>query len=330
MPVTIEQLQQQMSAFDLSDRDEITLRGNDRSTFLHGFCSNDIRKLQPGQGCEAFITSIKGRAAGHVFVFADEDRLVLDTVPGAAETLVPHLDRYIITEDVELEVTSQSRALFLVAGEGIVEKLSLLCPTSSKLDVNGCCEFDLASTTGRLRRVDWLSVPAYQISIRAEARGSFEEWRDAQGIAAGTHREFEALRIDGTFPLHGTDFSEENLAQEIDRTPQAISFTKGCYLGQEPIARIDALGHVNRILRSIQVIDLDATPDQLVGASIQDPSTDKSLGTITSAVEIHTGDDGHRELRGMSIIRREFSDPDTPVHVVVDGKSLPATVLGKS
>jgi len=330
MPVTIEQLQQQPLAFDLSDRDEITLHGSDRQTFLHGFCSNDIRKLQPGQGCEAFITSIKGRAAGHVFVFALDDRLVLDTVAGAAETLVPHLDRYIITEDVELSVTTDSRTLFLLTGTGIVDKLTQLAPNADQLGVNGCVEFELASTTGSIRRVNWLSEPAYQIRVPNEARGDFEAWLKTEDIPVGSAEQFEALRVVNVFPLHGTDFSEDNLAQEIDRTPQAISFTKGCYLGQEPIARIDALGHVNRILRAIQVIDLDATPDQLVNATIQDPSSDKSVGTMTSAVEIHTGDDGHRELRGLSIIRREFSDPDTPVHVVVNGKELPGTVLGQS
>ena len=89
--------------FDLSDRTQIEITGKDSSDFLHNFCTNDIKKLQPGEGCEAFITNVKGRVQGHVFVFAGPDMLWLDTVPGQEDAICDHLNRYIITEDVTLK-----------------------------------------------------------------------------------------------------------------------------------------------------------------------------------------------------------------------------------
>ena len=64
-------------------------------------CTNDIKKLQPGQGCEAFVTNVNGKVLGHIFVFAERDSLWIESVPGAAATLLPHFDKYVITEDVQ-------------------------------------------------------------------------------------------------------------------------------------------------------------------------------------------------------------------------------------
>ncbi len=87
---------------DVSDRTQIELTGDDRATFLHNFTTNDIRGLKPGAGCEAFALDTRGHVLGHVFVFCTPDSLVLDTVPGQAETLCRHLDRYLIRERVEI------------------------------------------------------------------------------------------------------------------------------------------------------------------------------------------------------------------------------------
>src|SRR5688572_19059357 len=95
-------------------RSQIRLTGADRAKFLHNFCTNDIKKLQPGQGCEAFLTNIKGRILGHLFVFAGQNDLTIDTVPSDDVKLRDHLDRYLITENVQIEVvTDQSQCVYL-------------------------------------------------------------------------------------------------------------------------------------------------------------------------------------------------------------------------
>jgi folate-binding Fe-S cluster repair protein YgfZ len=95
-------LTQTWGLVDVSDRTRIELTGRDRASFLNGFCTNDIQRLEPGHGCEAFLTNLKGRTIGHVFVTCGHDSLVLETVPGQAETILAHLDRYLIREDVQL------------------------------------------------------------------------------------------------------------------------------------------------------------------------------------------------------------------------------------
>ena len=101
--------------FDVSDRTQIELLGADRTTFLHSFCTNDISRLKPGDGCEAFITDVRGKIVGHVIVYCTDNSLILDTSAGQAEAIIPHLDRYLITEDALLrDITEEVTTLCLV------------------------------------------------------------------------------------------------------------------------------------------------------------------------------------------------------------------------
>ncbi len=91
---------------------------------------------------------------------------------------------------------------------------------------------------------------------------------------------FETARIEACTPLYGRDITAENLPQEIDRDRLAISFTKGCYLGQETVARIDALGHVNRLLRLVKFSGETVPP---AGTELQAADSDKPIGHVTSS-----------------------------------------------
>ncbi|HCS50484.1 glycine cleavage T C-terminal barrel domain-containing protein [Rubinisphaera sp.] len=326
MPNIINQLNQQTVAFDLSDRDEITLTGRDRATFLHGFTTNDIKKLQPGMGCEAFVPTIKGKTLGHIFVFATEDRLLLDTVPGAAKVLLPHLDRYLITEDVQLKHTTAERSLFLIAGKTAEKSMAEFCDSVNSLAMNHWKPTVHSELTGSIRKVDWLNEPAFQISVPVDERQKLVSWLEQQQIPTGSSEDYELIRIASGFPMFGQDFSEENLAQEVDRTSQAISFTKGCYLGQEPIARIDALGHVNKLIRAFRCENTQSSiqPEQFIGANLTaEQSTEaKVIGGITSAAQ----NPETSEILAIGWVRREFSEPKTELIVTIEGKMIPAQV----
>ncbi|MEZ6067983.1 MAG: hypothetical protein R3B90_20235 [Planctomycetaceae bacterium] len=115
---------------DLTDREQLQLLGADRATFLHNFCTQEIKRLPIGSGAEAFITNIKGRIVGHVLVFAGADALWLDTPADTAAALVAHLDRYIITEDVTIENWSERWGEFAVVGSGAAEVVERLLPGS--------------------------------------------------------------------------------------------------------------------------------------------------------------------------------------------------------
>lgn len=300
--------------FDLSQRDELTLTGSDRQAFLHGFCTNDIRNLSPGQSCEAFITNIKGKVLAHAFIFAEEDRLVLDGTPGSNTVLLPHLDRYLITEDVQLRDTTADRTLLYVTGPTAHTGISRLDREWGELAVGSHTVSHRPEGIATIRKVDWLGVPGYQFTVSPTLVDSLKQGLQQAGIPSGSPPAWEALRVQAGFPLHGIDFSEDNLAQEVERTTQAISFRKGCYLGQEPIARIDALGHVNWMLRRWElspegvaaVWDGLGESPQLQGAElVSAPGEEKPIGKVTSFVWLPESA-GLRGV-GLALMRREFS-----------------------
>jgi folate-binding protein YgfZ len=113
---------------------------------------------------------------------------------------------------------------------------------------------------------------------------------------------FEAARIEAGFPMFGHDITENNLPQEVSRNGRAISFTKGCYLGQETVARIDALGHVNKTLVGLRYL-VSQVPK--VGATIL--NGDEPVGTVTSA----TWSPKHEAPMALGYIRRGFNTPGT-------------------
>ncbi len=130
---------------------------------------------------------------------------------------------------------------------------------------------------------------------------------------------FHALRIQAGFPLYGIDITEDNLAQEVARTEKAINFKKGCYLGQEPIARIDALGHVNRELRTIKLSNaLVPTP----GGPVMD-AENKTIGHVTSYAMLP---DEHVPI-ALAYLHRNHLQSGTEIFVKCDEDAVPAKVL---
>jgi folate-binding protein YgfZ len=241
--------------YELPGWSSISVTGADRQVFLHNFCTNDIKRLVPGASCEAFFTNVKGRIIGHGVVGCRSDELVIVCSPGQTSRLIEHLDRYIIREDVQLFDTSDFRKYNYVARDG-------------EGSDDGIPWYLLGNAKGRI-----IELPAYSgISPSPVAALDAFPFR-----SVSTHA-FSAARIEAGFPLFGFDISEENLPQEVGRDRQAISFTKGCYLGQETVARIDALGHVNQQLVGIRFF----------GSHVPAPGTELVLagtkvGRITSA-----------------------------------------------
>ena len=204
--------------YRLKDWSVVEMTGKDRQAFLHNMCTNDIRSLSSGNACEAFCTNVKGKIIAHVLVIAHEDRIELLAVPGQADSLIAHLDRYIIREAVKLTDATRDTT-WCYCGYHEIARDSSPSAAAASTTVAG----DSVGLPGFLVRGDTQSD---------RQRCSFEAW--------------EAVRIEAAFPLFGVDFDNSNLPQEDNRDHLAINFNKGCYLGQETIARIDALGHVNQ------------------------------------------------------------------------------------
>ena len=265
------------ACFDLSRaREIIRITGADRQKFFHNFCTQEIRNLQPGQVAEAFVTTIQGKVLGHAWAFAGVETLVLDTVAGGAEKLLRHLDRYVITEDVKFSRGDELHDLYL-AGPDADDRLQKLGWLLSPLDPQRW----ISIANIEIARVDWFREPGYLLRVTQADLVEVANQLLSVGVRLAGDDVWTALRLEAGWPMFGVDFQEDNLAQEVARTSQAICFSKGCYLGQEPIARIDALGHVNQELRSLR---FRSGPPPAPGSKLYLPGEVREGGTITSSI----------------------------------------------
>jgi tRNA-modifying protein YgfZ len=242
----------------LVDWASVTLTGADRQKFLNNFCTNDVGRLTPGESCETFFCNVKGRILGHGLVTCREDSIMVIGPGRQGSLLASHLDRYVIREDVQARDGTSDRAYLLATGE---ELASLELP---------------AITRFAWKLIDREAV--YLLESVSSKLISVSNTLTANGFTPCGPGVFNTLRIEAGTPLFGIDFDDRNFPQEIGRNAEAISFTKGCYLGQETVARIDALGHVNQQIVGVGFSGSDIPP---IGTELTHGET--NVGRVSSA-----------------------------------------------
>ena len=238
-------LTQSVGYREVFDRCHIELTGNDRVSFLHNLCTNDIKRLEPGRGCEAFLCDVQGKVVGFVFVFCTAESLVLESSAGQGEHLIQHLDRYLIREDVTLRDRSDDWGQCLLSGPESADALESLGVASMPVGYLDHVAAPLADSHVFVRRTNWTSESAFCIAGPRPSLSKAAELLRSAGVRHVDNPALEIARIERGSPIYGVDITHDNLPQEVNRDGTAISFDKGCYLGQETVARIDALGHVN-------------------------------------------------------------------------------------
>ena len=275
-----------MPAASEPDFSRLRVTGKDRAKFLHNFCTNNIKTLTAGTACEAFFTDVKARILAHGYVLAFDSFHEIWMLPGDAAALAKHLSKYVITEDVT--VTDFSTDNHVVVFRETPELLTLPPFHGAAANTHGtqCGPLDESATTDfnvTFLRVTWASERLIAIAGSAEQISNFRRSVSIRAGAEVSSDELEALRIHERFPVIGQDMSNENLAPEAERNSIAVSYTKGCYLGQEPIARLDAMGHVNRALRVIELTG-ECSPQEIIGRSLL-TADNVVVGMVTSAVQ---------------------------------------------
>ncbi|MCA9031240.1 MAG: hypothetical protein KDA66_10550 [Planctomycetaceae bacterium] len=280
--------------FPLRDWTILSITGPERHSFLHSFCTNDIKGMAADFVCEAFVTNVKGRILAHVLVFNEPERLTLLAAPGLADALLKHLQIYLVGLDAELRDVSANTALTCLVG-----------PQSNDIAAS------LAGSGVRSLRYDFLGHPTQIVLGDQEHLAAVQQLKSHAEVTLGGNDGFEVLRIAAQFPLSGKDVSEENLAQEAARTTQAINFRKGCYLGQEPIARLDAMGHTNKELRCLRcagALEVELPCDIQFGG--------QSVGKLTSLAYSAR----HNETIGLAMLQTRATASGTEVTVGADGQ----------
>jgi len=278
----------------------IKLTGDDRSKFLQSFCTADITAMVAGQVREAFVLNGKGKTIGHLNVLNLPDCLMLVGPGEQAAGLMQHLDMYIIRDDVQLEDRSAATSSFLIAGRRSSERIAGLFDTSP---AQGTCQtVTLDGTAAELAHAEfagecyWLGVPterAAEVGQRLQAAGCGR-------VPAAT---FDMLRLQQGTPWFGHETTPDNLPQELNRDDKTISFTKGCYLGQETVARIDSLGRVNKLLVVLKFAGAEPT----VGQELKQDG--KTIGRLTSVAAVP----GQAGWRALAFVKRELAQPGSQV-----------------
>ncbi len=304
---------------DRTDRVRLEVSGPDRAKFLHNLTTNDVKRLAAGQGIEAFVTSPQGKTLGYVTLLNTDDRLMVRTDPGGDIPMLPHLQKYGVFDDVALDDIAPKTFEIHLAGPGAENALR---QSGADLPEAGALRHVATSVDGRPVRVIRESPFGVEgltiIGNRPDLDAVSEALRSADPVDLDPPTA-EALRIEAGTPVFGRDVTPDNLPQEIARDDRTISFVKGCYLGQETVARIDALGHVNKILRVLH-LDGDESSVPPAGAAIE--ADGKAVGAITSSAF----SPGRGRPVAIGYIRLTHARPGTPVRVVSGENRVDAVV----
>jgi tRNA-modifying protein YgfZ len=264
-----EALRHGAARFDLSTRGRLRVTGRDRARLLHNVTSNEVKKLSPGAGCYAFVLTPQGRIQADLTLFCFADHFLIDTEPELRETVPRLILKYKVADQVEVEDVTDGT--WAIGVEGPCAKQALAAAgipapaTPYAHELSGECTIANVSITGQ---------PGFRIfGPSGQKQPSF----DAKIIEASGD-DLRQVRIENGLPRFGEDIRETTLPQESQQL-HAVSFQKGCYIGQEIVERIRAQGHVNKKLVRL-TIDASAAP--LPGTKLT--ADGKEAGEITSAV----------------------------------------------
>jgi folate-binding protein YgfZ len=301
---------------DLAFRVRRTIHGADRADFLQGMLSNDVKALGPGDGCAALLLTEQGKVVADAVVLALPDVFLLDTAAGVVAKAVAALERYVVADDVTIAAVDEEDHAIGIYGPAADAALG-------RLGITAAPTVPYAHTS-----VAGLGVPVRLVRVPAPGAGGVvclvprahaaEWWARciAAAVAPAGFTAFDVLRIESGTPCYGRDVGPETIALEAP-FESAVSFRKGCYLGQEIVERVTARGHVNRKLRGLT---LDGTVVPAAGAVVL--AGEHEVGRVTSAAWSWRLD---RPV-ALAYVRREHLAPGSVLAVRDAAGTVAATV----
>ncbi len=297
------------SLFDLSCRQMLRLTGEDRVSFLQGMVTNDVKKLPEWATAYAALLTTKGAMVADARILRRPGDLLLDVEPGYARPAKTFLEKYVISEEVEISDCTQELGLLRLIGP----KVPLAIDDAWGPGIPEPAE-------NRIERVEFEGEPVWIIgsdvwkglgvdllTTRAKLPALLE-WLLERGAASGLHPAgfdaLEILRVEAGVPRLGQDMDEHTIPLEANLV-RAISYDKGCYIGQEVIARATFRGHVNRKLTGL-----------VLGTELPPPRAelsrgDKKVGWITSAVRSPSKE----RVIALGYVHRDSLEPGTALEV---------------
>lgn len=270
--------------FDRSDRMRLRISGPKAAELITGMVTNDVSSLAPGEGQYAAALTPKGKIVADLRIFAIEDGFLIDTSAAAAPGWKEMVRKYINPRVAPYHDMTSELADFGVFGRSARSIVSRVLDIDDR-DLAPLAPYShlsrpFADVTVILARVPEIDLDGFEIFIPAGAVGALKGKFHAANVAQGSRDTWEIARIESGRPQWGVDMDDSTLPQEANFDELgAISYTKGCYIGQETVARVHFRGHVNRFLRRLRFVTRPAPPK---GAELLD-ETGKVIGEIRSS-----------------------------------------------
>jgi len=341
--------------FELAGRGSIALRGRDRASFLHGLVTNDVKKLVPGGGCAAAFLTAKGKLLAECVVLCEEERLVLDTPPELAATVEQLLRKYLVFNDVTISnETGDTRVFHLaddadgkaaedflgrVMGPGAAtaapvtphahapalfafsENLPPPGGAAGAAPPRGAAGAAPPRSAGggaiRIVRENRTGAPGWDLRCPSSLSKKLSSSLLVEGARLETPERLEALRIAAGIPRWGAELTESVLPDEAGlRERGFVSDTKGCYVGQEIVARIKTYGHVNRLLVGLSVFGGVPAAGEAVFFE------GEKAGTLTSVAPAPEGDTSATAV-ALAFVKRERAAEGTALTIPPPEEHLP-------
>jgi folate-binding protein YgfZ len=278
-------MRREAALVDLSWRGVVEMTGRDRVRFLHGMCTNDIKKLQPGQGCMAAIVNRQGKMVAEMIALATENALLLEMDRSNLQPAIDHLNRFLVADDVKMQISAAA-------------VLGLWGPRAQALlGVRDLPDFGLVMREGTaVFRNRTIGVEGYHLIV-PDAMSDEAGRILGHGVVPAGFSAYETLRIESGFPRWTADMDANLLPMEAGLETIAISYQKGCYIGQEVIQRVKTYSEPPKMLVQLEVAD--ATPGERISLGAEE------IGTVTSALP----------TLALGFVRKEYKAPGTEVSV---------------
>ena len=287
-----QRLRESAGLVDRSDRGKLLLTGAEAAEYLQGQVTNDVEALAPGEGCYAALLTHKGKVVADMRILRETESLLLDTEAHALPALRRNVEMYSIGRDVQVTDQTADRAILSLVGPAARAALDAEPPAAEHAWVEGEHGLYVATDLG----VDVI-CPA----------GAAEAVKDALGIEPVDLGAAECVRVESGRPRHGLDFDAATIPQEAGLNERAVSFTKGCYVGQETVARLHYRGKPNRHLRGLKLSEPGQTGDPVTFG-------DREVGRLGSTAVSPV----HGPI-ALALIRREAA-PGAEVNVGQSGE----------
>ncbi|MGB8507182.1 MAG: glycine cleavage T C-terminal barrel domain-containing protein, partial [Pyrinomonadaceae bacterium] len=301
--------------FDLSARGRIEVSGTEAVQFLNGLVTNDVKALADGAWMHAAFPNVQGRLLAAVRIIRRGETFLFDTETATHERVLKTLERFTLAGDFRVrDLTSETLLLSVQGARSVDFVRDMLGEEASRVARGSVLTKTFEGTDVSLIRASHTAEEGFDLFVAGVGAEKLWDAFVAAGALPCGYDALEVLRVEAGVPLYGVDVSDANVVLEAVREAEAVSYTKGCYIGQEIIARIHWRGHVAKQLAGLIFDDADAEIN--IGALVKNLDGGREVGRVTSSVFSPR----LRKRIALAVIKYDFLKPGTEVNIY-DGEA---------